>query len=118
MFPCTISINLSLSRAKALYVTSDSLGPFLQKSLKDELCMVSSAYTVMFNETTTSQCKRQMDVLLRFWSEEQAEVVVRFLKAVFFGHTFAIDIRSSIMEDVNDVGLNFPVHESIFQLVE
>ena len=110
MFPCTISINLSLSKTKALYVTSDGLGPFLQKSLKDELCMVSSAYTVMLDETTTSQCKRQMNVLLRFWPQGQDESVVRFLKALFFGHTFAIDISSSIMEILNDVGLDFPVN--------
>ena len=110
MFPCTVSINLSLSRAKALYVTSDGLRPFSQKSLKDEFCMVSSAYTVMFDETTTSQCKHQIDVLLRFWSEKQNEVVVRILTALFFGHTFAIDISSSIMEIVNDVKLNFSVN--------
>ena len=110
MFPCTISNNFSLSRAKASYVTSDGLGPFLLKSLKDELCMGSSAYAVMFDETTTSKCKHQMDILLRVWSEEQDEVVVRFFKALFFGHTFAIDISSSIMGIVYDMGLNFPVN--------
>ena len=52
------------------------------KDLKDSYL----PFYVHFNETTTTQVKKQMDVTVRYWSPTHGEVWVRFYTSLFFGH--------------------------------
>ena len=56
-----------------------------------------SAFTILFNETGTVQGKKQMDLLLRFWSEKKNEVVTRYLTSFMFGRTSHEHIVEMIM---------------------
>ena len=64
------------------------LGPhFLQMTVHNILSSPNTYYTIHFGETTIVQVKKQMDVLVRYLSETNEEIKVRFLKTLLFGHT-------------------------------
>ena len=67
-----------------------------------------SAFTLMYNETTTKQVRKQMDILVTFWLETKEKVVVCFLKALFFGHTEGLDVAYSISNIKFDEEFKFP----------
>ena len=48
---------------------SDGVGPLMLKMLVEDLCNSEAAFTLMYDETTTVQVKKQMDILMRYWSE-------------------------------------------------
>ena len=50
----------------------------------------------MFDETTTQQNKKQMDVLIRFWDEDQNLVVTRYLSSLFFARATAEDTCDNV----------------------
>lgn len=71
MFHCPASQEFTLCRTKASYVMSDGIQPLVVKMLVDDLCKSEAAITLMFDETTTVQVKKQMDILVRYWSESE-----------------------------------------------
>ena len=73
MFHCPIYKNFQLSRSKVSYVISDGLGPYFQKQLIYENSS-KNPVTLHYDETTTTQVIKQMDLHFLFWSEEQNEV--------------------------------------------
>ena len=82
-----VAKKMTMSHTKVSYVISHGLGPyFLQKTIDDILSSPDTYYTIHFDETTTSQIKKQLDVLVRYYSDTHFEVRVRFLKVLVFGH--------------------------------
>ena len=77
MFPGPFTEGFTLSRSKASYLVSDGLGPILTKHLMKEISSTDSAFTLIYVETT-KQVRKQMDILVRFWSEIKEKVVVHF----------------------------------------
>jgi hypothetical protein len=57
----------------------------------------SPFFTINFDETTTSQVKKQLDIHVGYWSEFGKAVIV-YLESVFLGHADADTIVKSIME--------------------
>ena len=85
-----IAKGLKMSRTKVSYVIGHGLGPyFLQKTVDDILNTPRTYFTLHFDETTTSQIKKQFDILVRYYSDNHNEVRVRFLKVAVFGHAYA-----------------------------
>ena len=62
---------------------------FLEKTIGDILNIPDTFYTIHSNETTTSQLKKQLDLLIRYYSHSHPKVRVSFLKALIFGHAYA-----------------------------
>ncbi|CAM1296488.1 QTRT1 (predicted) [Pycnogonum litorale] len=106
MFPCPYTKDFSLGRSKVSYTISDGLGPyFLQllcKSVRDD----KNPFTLQFDETVTAQNQKQLDLMLRVWSENKGEVITRFLKALMFGHAKGKDVSEAILSTMNELGLN------------
>ena len=85
----TIAQHMTMSRTKVSYMMGYGLGPhFLQMTVDDILSSPNTYYTIHFDGTTTVQVKKQNDVLVRYFSETNGEIKVRFLKALVFGHAF------------------------------
>ena len=51
-----------------------------------------------------SQVRKQMDVLVRYWSETKGEVVVQFLKAIMFGHAKGDTVSRAIFDALQEAG--------------
>ena len=83
------------------------LGPyFQQQTIDDILTSPNTYYTIHFDETTNIQVKKQMDVLVRYYSEKHGEVKVRFLKALMFGHAFGKTVGDELRKTVEESGLS------------
>ena len=106
MFPCPYPQDFSLGRNKVSYVMSDGLGPYFQQLLCQTVRKEGNPFTLQFDETVTMQNQKQLDLLIRFWSEKKGEVVTRFLKALMFGHAKGQDVADSINATMEEVGLN------------
>ena len=61
-----IAKQFSMARRKASYIIQDGIGLFLENNFCLSLSKAEGAFTLMFDETTTMQRKRQMDILVRF----------------------------------------------------
>ena len=76
---------------KALYIVSDGLGPIIGKIVSDSLSLSEGAFTLMFDETTTTQNRNQMDTL-------EMVVVTRYLMSFFFAQAQAVDVAELFTE--------------------
>ena len=101
-----VAHSMTMSRMKMSYLIGHGLGPyFLQKTIDDNLKSSDPYYTIHFDKTTTAQVKKQMNVLVRYFSETDGEVKVRFLKALTFGHAKAETVAIELYKTVQDLGL-------------
>ena len=64
-----------------------------------------------FDETTTGQVKKQMNLTLRYWSSTHNEVIVTFYSSLFFGHAEADKVVSRMIEQFHED--NIPVYKLI-----
>ena len=85
------------------------------KMLVEDLCNSEAAFTLMYDETTTVQVKKQMEILVRYWSESEQRVTVRFMSALFFGHAKGVDVGNEIIKLVFYQDICFPA-ERLFNL--
>ena len=108
MFPdSTIAKHMTMSRTKVSYMNSHGLGPYFQQQTVEDIQRIPNTYyTLHFDETTNAQIKKQMDILVRYYSEVHGEVKVRFLKAVMFGHAFAKTVAYEIWRTLQQSGLS------------
>ena len=86
MFPdSVVAKKMTINHAKVSYVISHGLGPYFpQKTIDDILNSPDTYYTIHFDETTTFEIKKQLDVFVRYYSDTHCEVRVTFLKASIF----------------------------------
>ena len=88
-----IAKGFTMSRQKASYIVSDGRAPLLGKRLCNDIASSDGTFTVMFDETTTVQNKKQMDVLIRYWSESEGLIVTQYLMFMFFGRAAGLYSR-------------------------
>ena len=62
-------------------------------------------YTAIFDETTANQNRKQLDVLIRYWSNESNQLVSKYLTFVFFGRASGIGTSLNILQAVQETGL-------------
>ena len=107
MFPDShIAQHMTVSSTKVAYMIGYGLGPyFLQKTIDDTLRSPNTYHTIYIDETTTAQVKKQMDVLVRYFSSTDGKVKVRFLKALVFGHAFAETVADELWKTLQELGL-------------
>ena len=53
-------------------------------------------FCVHFDETTTTQVKKQMDLTVRYWSPTHNEVWFRFCTSLFFGHAEGVKVTTAM----------------------
>ena len=107
MFPDShIAQHMTMSRTKVAYLIGYGLGPyFLQKTIDVILRSPNTYYTIHIDETTTVQVKKQMDVLMRYFSDTDGKVKARFLKALVFGHAFVETVADKLQRTLQELGL-------------
>ena len=107
IFPdCIVAQKMTMSHSKVSYVISHGLGPYvLQKTIDDILSLPDTYYTIHFDETTTSQIKKQLDLLVRYCSDTYSEVRLRLLKALVFGHVYAETVADELWKTLQELSL-------------
>lgn len=103
MFANAIPNDFSLSRTKARYLICDALAPyFISHMIKD---IGDSYYVLCFDETCNAASKKELQVLIRFWSEDKNMVVSSHLQTFFIGKATGEIIASKLNEAIHNAQL-------------
>ena len=82
-------------------------GSYFTKLTVSNLVAGNSFFSLHFDETVTAQKKKQMDLLVQFWSDIHNEVKVKYLTSIMFGHAKAADVVTEIMQVLENLSLPF-----------
>lgn len=100
-----IASKVSIGSTKMSYIVAFGLGPYFTQQIIQEIKEGPSYFTLHFDETVTAQVKKQMDILVRFWSHSRNEVQVSYLTSVMFRHAKADDVVAGILESLEKLGI-------------
>ena len=95
------------------YLVGYGLGPYFTKLTVSNPVAGNSFFTLHFDETVTAQKKKQMDLLVQFWSDIHNEVKVKYLTSIMFGHAKAVDVVTEIMQVLENLSLPFKLMLSL-----
>ena len=85
MFPDSkIAQTYHQSETKIKYVTQFGIAPYVKKPMLNDFN--NQLFTFKFDETTTSQIKKQYDGYVRFCSDTTNQIVNRYCGPSFVGH--------------------------------
>ena len=80
MFPDSeIAKSFSLGHTKASYIIGEGMLPYFTEVFVNDLKKSDLPFSVHFDETTTSQVKKQMDITLRYWSQKHERCGLCFI---------------------------------------
>lgn len=114
MFPDSlIAQRFSVSHQKMSYLVAYGLGPYFRQLTIDDILSSKAYFTVHFDETVTNQGKKQLDVLLRYYSESSKTVQVHFITALMFGHAYAETVTKELLDSLRSFNLPFCMMLSI-----
>ena len=87
MFPDSkIAANFKLSCTSASYMIADGMSKYFTQLIVKDLVKSKLPFCIHFDETTSTQVKKQMDLTLRYWSPTHEEVWITYYTSLFFGH--------------------------------
>ena len=78
------------------YTVRHGLSEVLLSELVDDIKASVGTFTLLLDETTTSQVKKQCDFLICYWSESEDSVSTRYIIQLFFVHTSANDLQEMV----------------------
>lgn len=103
MFPGAVPNDFSLGGCKARYMITDALAPhFREEQLKE---VRNSHFTLCYDETTNAGGKKELQILLRYWSPQKSRVVIMHLETFFIGSAKAEDILQKLNEALRNGSL-------------
>lgn len=107
MFPdSAVARSFKMGSSKVSYLISQGMGPFfIRQVIKDINDAPNTMFTLHFDETTTIQGNKQLDILIRYFSNTSKKVEVRYLKSVMLGHAFADTVFNEIQSALLDCTL-------------
>ena len=108
-----IAKHVKLGDAKARYVTKFGLAPYFRKRIYDDVISSATYFTLYFDETTTRQVKKQLDIYISYWSNKEAQIITSYCDSFFLGHAESDKILELILMFVSDNGLSIDNHPLI-----
>ena len=106
MFPDSkVASNFSLSRTSASYIISEGMAPYFTRQMLAVLRNSDLPFCVHFDETTTTQVKKQMDLTVRYWLPTHNEVWVRVYTSLFLGHAEGVMVATAMYNKMQDDGI-------------
>ena len=92
MFPGSVSNDFQCGSTKMGYLITHGVAPYFEELLLNDIRRSNNGYTLHFDETTTSQTKKQMDIIVWYWSVEHNRIVVQYLGSLFFGYALSTTV--------------------------
>lgn len=106
-----VAKGIKLSDKKVRYVVNFGLAPFFKTEILKDIG--ESFFAIHFDETTTKQAKKQMDICLSYWSETQGKVIYTYCDSYFLGHADAKTLLGKLLNFLDDNNLKI---EKLIQL--
>ena len=113
MFPKSKIASLyAMSSDKMKYVIQFGIYPYVKHQLIQDLSEPGTPFTFKFDETTTSQVKKQYDGYVQFYSKNYKRIVTHYAGSLFLGHCTSEDLINHFMEFVLKLkcNINFFLH--------
>ncbi|XP_067136817.1 uncharacterized protein [Centruroides vittatus] len=105
MFPKTkLPEGISMSEKKLRYLITEALAPYFQKKMLEEAH--SSFFTISYDETSNVESKKELQIMIRFWSEQTEQVVCRHLNTCLLGRADAETLHTYIIKAIDDANLS------------
>ena len=95
------------------YLIADGLALYFKEKLCEDIKNSEGSFTIQFDETAKSKVEKQCDILVRYWSDTENLVRVRFLKAVMFGHAKGADVAKELINTLQEPGYQLPLAKLI-----
>ena len=106
MFPDSkIAANFKLSRTSASYIIADGMSKYFTQLIVKDLVKSKLPFCIHFDETTSTQVKKQMDLTLRYWSPTHEEVWITYYTSLFFGHAEGEKVAVKMYEQLVSDGI-------------
>lgn len=96
MFP-EEAANFTMSSSKVSYLISEATGPYFHDRMISEIQQSNGYFTVMYDETTNEQNNKQLEIYVRYWSEDKNEAVSHHLRTYLMGHATSDDLMKKII---------------------
>ena len=96
--------NYSCSSTKSTYLLKYGIAELLKEDLIKD--MQNVPYTFKFDETTTSQVKKQYDAYICYWSPSYDQIVNMYAGSLFVGHCPAKELVKHFYEITDQLNLN------------
>lgn len=103
----TIASEYKMSASKVKYSVVFGIAPFLKEILQKDIENIP--FVFKFDETTTSQKKKQLDGYVQFFSKSTNKVVTRYAGSYFVGHCNSENLYK-IFEDFGKEKLKWDVN--------
>ena len=87
-----IAQHMKLGDMKVSYLLVHGLAPYFESLFLND-CRAGVYFTIYFDETTTRQIKKQMDIHVAFWSPKFKKMIAVYVTSVFLGHADASKIE-------------------------
>lgn len=105
MFPDSeIAKSYQMGETKVKYVIQYGISPYIQECNVTD--MQSQPFTFKFDESTTSQVKKQYDAYIQYWSPEANRVVSTYCTSLFVGHCNSDDLVDHFFKVINLMKVN------------
>jgi len=101
-----IAKHMQLGSTEVSYLTVHGLAPYFRNYFVKDRKSGIGYFTIYFDETTTRQVKKQMDMYIAYWSPTFKKVVSLFVDSTFLGHAAADKITSEILAFLQKHDLN------------
>ena len=100
-----IARNVKIGPSKMSYIVSYGLGPYFRQMIIKDIVEGNSYFTLHFDETISAQTKKHMDFLVRYWSEREHVVKVKYITSIMFGHAKADTVVDDMLQTLEELAL-------------
>ena len=106
MFPDSdVAKQYQMKASKCKYLITYGIAPYVEQKLLEEV-KKAEVYAAIFDESlNTAMQAKQMDVLVRFWSECDGQVKTRYLGSAFMGRATADDLVNNFESTLSKLGM-------------
>ena len=103
MFGYPAAKDFSLGRTKLGYIITEALYPYFRKRLLEDIG--SSFFTLLYDETTNAEGVKELNVMIRYWSELTEQVSCCHLETFFVGRATAEDLLAHLQQSLANADL-------------
>jgi len=100
----TIAQKYSQEETKTKYITQFGIAPCLTERLKKDI--QQKPFCFKFDETTTSQIKKQYDAYVTYHSKDYDRITTSYCGSLFVGHCTSDDLLTHFYEFIQKLGLD------------
>ena len=100
-----IAASLSMRSSKLFYVISHGTGHYFTMELIKDV-RKTKAFSLLFDESTTTGVRKQCDLHFRYWSATKNAVCTRYYKSIFLGHATADILSRETIDSLKADGID------------